>query len=697
MLGRLETASWLDARRRKFRAAAQFVRRRWAPLVGATLLALLAGALFIASATPLYTASTQLLIEMRHDRAIGADAILTHAQIGRQTMKSEIAVIKSAALLRRVVERERLNDDAEFGAASTAATIDRLKNALAVAVPRNSPVIKIAVTSADAAKAARLADAVADAYLVDKLDTRLEAARRASAWLSDRLVALRRQSRESEEALARFRAATDASATADGANIDPEQRGRLARRAAGARVEAAEREARLALLRRIEANGGNAADLPGVGGAITELRLRAARLSRQEAELRSRYNRTHPSVVALRAQIAEVDRAIAAEARRLSVGVRHELALAEGSREAAETTLREIFSADDRGKSEAITRNELERAAAADRTLLDDTLRRARMVREQSTYEPREARIISPALAPRAPSWPDNGRTMLIALALGLLVGLGGAYACDLTDTGFTTLAQIEATLALPLLASILETRARAAPNLADQIRAKPLSRASEACRTLRSAITMSDVDDPPKLIQIAATAPGEGATMIAAALAASAAQSGLRTLLVDADLRNRTASRLFSADEKPGLVDLLIGSAGPSETIVFDEERGTWVLPAGGEIQNSADLLASEKMNGLLAALRRRFDLVVVDTPPIGLVVDPIIVAGLVDKTVLVIRWAATPRARVAHAIERLPDRGKIPGVVFNRVIEAKARKYGQYAYSRYHGGGAFESYHVE
>jgi capsular exopolysaccharide synthesis family protein len=639
-----------------------------------------------------------LLIEMRSERAIGADAILTQAQIGRQTMKSEIAVIKSAALLRRVVERERLDEDSEFGAGSTAATIDRLKNALAVAAPRNSPVIKISVTSANSAKAARLANAVADAFLVDKLDTRLEAARRASAWLADRLVALRRQSRESEEALMRFRAATGSSANADGANIEPEQRARLARRAAGARAEAAEREARLDLLRRIEDHGGNAADLPGVGGAIAELRMRAAQLSRQEAELRARYNRTHPAVVALRAQVADVDRAIEAEIRRLSAGVRNDVALAAGSREAAETTLREISSADDRGKSEAITRNELERAAAADRKLLDDMLRRARMVQEQSRFDPREARIISPALAPSAPSWPDNGRTMLMALALGLLAGLGVAYLSELTDTGFTTLAQIEATLTLPLLASILETRARGvAPILADQMRARPLSRASEALRALRSAIEMSDVDDPPKLIQFAATAPGEGTTTIAAALTASAAQSGLRTLLVDADLRNRALSRIFSAGDKPGLVDLLIGSAGPSETIFFDEARGTWVLPAGGEIQNSADLLASEKMRALLDALRRRFDLVIVDTPPIGPIVDPIIVARLVDKTVVVIRWAATPRERVAHAIERLPDRGKIAGVVFNRVIEAKARKYGRYAYSRYHGGGAFESYHVE
>jgi len=714
MFRRSATASaWFEAHSGNLRAAAQFVRRRWPPLVGATSLALFAGALFIASATPLYTASTQLLIETRRERAIGADAILTPAPIGKRMIKSQIAVIRSAALLRRVVERERLIDDPEFGVAAAdrraagnsstaiAATIERVKTALAVTLLRNSRVIQISVTSADPAKAARLADAIADAFVVDKLDVRLEAARRASAWLSDRLVALRRQSRDSEEALARYRAETSASTEPGGARIDPAQRARLAQRAAGARAEAAERQARLELLQWIEGRGGKAAELPGVGGALAELRQRAAELSRQEAELRSHYKATHPSVVALRAQITDVERAIEAENRRLSIGVRHEFELAEGNREAAETTLREISAADDRGKSEAITRSELERAAAGDRKLLENMLRRARLVQEQSTFEPREARIISPALEPGAPSWPDNAQTMLIALALGAIAGLGAAYASELADTGFTTLAQIEARLALPLLASIPETETRgaatdeAAPILADLLRAKPLSRVSEAFRALRSAIEMTNVDDPPKLIQLTSTVPGEGTTTIAAALAASAAQSGLRTLLVDADLRHRTASRYLSADEKPGLVDLLIGSAGPSATIHFDDKRGIWVLPAGGDTQNSTDLLESEKMKSLVAALRRQFDLVLIDTPPIGPVLDPLVIAGLVDKTILVIRWAATARAAVAHAIERLPDRGRIAGVVFNRVIEAKARKYGQYAYSRYSGGGDFENYH--
>ncbi|BBU62374.1 hypothetical protein MSC49_23090 [Methylosinus sp. C49] len=674
MRERSTTAFWLDARSRKLRAAAQFLRRRWPPLLGATMLALFAGAAFLAMATPRYTASAQLLIEMRPDRSIGADAILARAPINRQTMKSDIAVMRSAALLRRVVERERLADDPEFGAAA----LERLRSALSVAQLRYSPVIKIAVTSTDPAKAARLADAIADAFVVDRLDTRLEAARRASAWLAERLVALQRQLRASEEALARFRAAYAPATPA-------KQQTAIAQRAAEARAEAAERRAQIAL-----------GSPPALGGALDELRQRGDQLSRREAELRARYTPAHPSVIALRAEKADVERAIEAERRRLAASARQELELAEKSSDAATTALREISEAEEGDKERLVRRSELERAAAADRKLLDETMRRARLVEEQAKFEPRDARIISPALAPNAPSWPDAQQTLLIALALGAVFGLGVAYACELKDTGFTTIAQIETGLGLPLLGSIPKTDA-SAPALADLVRAKPLSRASEALRALRHAIAMSAVDDPPVLIQLASAVPGEGTTTIAAALAVSAAQSGLRTLLIDADLRRRAASRLFRAEERSGLVELLIGSASPVAAIFFDETRGIWILPAGGEIQAPADLLASEKMKTLMSALRRSFDLVIVDTPPVGPVVDPLVVAGLVDKTIVVIRWAATSREVVAHAIERLPDRGKIAGVALNLVSEAKARKYGPYAYSPYAGGGAFDAYHIE
>jgi capsular exopolysaccharide synthesis family protein len=207
----------------------------------------------------------------------------------------------------------------------------------------------------------------------------------------------------------------------------------------------------------------------------------------------------------------------------------------------------------------------------------------------------------------------------------------------------------------------------------------------------------MSDVDNPPKVLAVTSSVPGEGKSTIAMTLAASAAQSGQRALLIDGDLRHPSASRYFKTDKSPGLVDYLVGGADLERIIVWDERLRLWFLPTGTKTQNPPDLLGSERFRALIATLKERFDLVVIDTPPLGPVVDPLIASQVADKTIYVVRWAATAREMVVHLIQRLSGPRKVAGVVFNYVIDAEAQKYGRYAYSYYYGGRYYKKYYKE
>jgi succinoglycan biosynthesis transport protein ExoP len=699
-----------DANGVDFGEALRLLQRRWRFVLGVAALTLIIGALYLATETSLYVASAQLLLEPLRARAAGLEPTPNEVALDVTQIESQIAILKSTSLLARVVRKERLFEDPEYGASARArglsslfsilfgpredtdagtaapsdppnltATVERLRGALGVQRSGQSLVLLVSVASRDPAKAARLANAVADAFVVDKLDARFETAKRASVWLAERLTELKQKLRDSEEAVARFRAENNLVAFGGslGVTLTEEQLAQLNGKLVAARTDAAERKARLDVLQKFLAGGGAAEDASDIAntGAIADLRHQENDLRRQEADLLARYNDHHPAVVDLRAQISDIRRNITVEANRLTIDVRHDWELALARQKAIEKTLGDVTGQNDVDAAKGIDLRELERNASADRALFEDFLQRSKVTEEQSSFEAREARIITPALAPSAPSYPNRGRVLLTALLIGLALGAGGAYGLEYLDAGFAAARQIEDTLRLPLIASIPHMNTRElsfdgeARALADYLVARPQSGLSETIRSLRSAVQMSDVDTPPKVLLATSTLPAEGKSALAQMLAASAAQSGLKALLIDADLRRRASSIALGLDDRPGLVDYLIGDAELTAVVAHDQSRGHWTLPCGAATLNAPDLLASARFRAMIAALRAKFDLIVLDTPPMAPTVDALVAARCADKIIYVVRFAQTPRELARETIARLPEPRRIVGVVLNQI----------------------------
>jgi succinoglycan biosynthesis transport protein ExoP len=212
-----------------------------------------------------------------------------------------------------------------------------------------------------------------------------------------------------------------------------------------------------------------------------------------------------------------------------------------------------------------------------------------------------------------------------------------------------------------------------------------PMSPFSEAMRTLRSGIHMSDVDTPPKVIHITSARPGEGKTTISISLAVSAASSGLKVALLDADLRRLSLSRFFGLESEAGLVDLLMNTKNPQDVLQLHQTSNVFVIPAGSKTLNPPDVLNSERMRLLVERLAEQFDYVVIDTPPVGPVIDAAIVAKLAHKTILVVQWGSTPRELVTSSIQKLSNYKRVGGVVMNLVVQDRAKKYGgEYSYGK-------------
>ena len=561
-------------------------------------------------------------------------------------------------------------------------------------------VLNISVTWNDPVRAAQLANAVADAYVVDQLDARLESAKRASGWLSDRLVELRGQLGDSEEAVAKFREAHGLTRSGPTVALNDQQLSDLNTKLIAARTDAAEKKARVDFITDLAAGKKTVNSLPdsmlSTNSVVGVLRGKLADASQREADLLARYGRSYPAVVNVEAEKRDIERSIAAETQRIAESARSDYALAKARVDAMQQAMDEATGQGSLNNDDTVKLRELERTAAVNKTLFEEFLQKAKITDEQSTFRARDVRVIMPAQT-GGQSFPDTRKVLLTALLAGLGLSVGGAFVMEKLRVGFTSSRDVEHALGIPVLASVRRLKkselmkdGKAIPIPFYQIH-QPLSPFSESIRTLRSSIHMSDVDQPPKVIHVTSALPGEGKTTVAVSFAISAAFAGLKVVLVDADLRHPAASRFFKLEQEKGLVDLLTGAGAVDKVLRFYKELKLTIIPAGSKSLNPSDLLCSERMKALIAHLKETFDYVVVDTPPVGPVVDAVIVANLADRTILIVKWGSTSREVVETSLKQTSTQKRVAGIVFNLVNQDSARKYGgEYSY-----GKSFEKYY--
>jgi polysaccharide biosynthesis transport protein len=692
-----------------------FVWRNWLFIASVTAFMLLVGVIYLVRAIPLYTASTQVLLERGEkppglDNA-GSDRRDSYSSYGY--LENQIAILRSDSLLRRVVIKELAPPKASQGdeqnkddpaSAERVITdgINRLRGALAVSSSGRADVLNITITWDDPVRAAQLANGVADAYVVDQLDARLESAKRASGWLSDRLVELRGQLGDSEEAVAKFRKEHGLTRSGPTVALNDQQLSDLNGKLIAARTDAAEKKARVDFLADLAAGKKTLDSLPdslgSASGIMAALRSKLVDASQREADLLARYSSSHPAVVNVEAEKRDIQRSIAVETQRMAESVKSDYAFAKARLDAIQKAMDEATGQGALDNDDAVKLRELERTAAVNKTLFEEFLQKAKVTDEQATFRARDVRIIMPA-QPGGQSFPNSRKVLLLALFGGLGLGVGGALAMEKLKAGFTTPREVEEALGIPVLASVrqlskseLIKEGKNVPVPFYQLH-HPLSPFSESIRTLRSSIHMSDVDQPPKVIHVTSARPGEGKTTIAVSLAISAASAGRKVVLVDADLRHPAASRFFQLEQEKGLVDLLMGATTADNILKSYKDLKLTVVPAGSKSLNPPDLLGSERMKALIAHLKETFDYVVLDTPPVGPVVDSVIVENLADKTIFVVQWASTARDLVETSVQQVSTHKRVAGVVFNFVKQNHAKKYG----GHYYHARSYDKYYSE
>lgn len=337
-------------------------------------------------------------------------------------------------------------------------------------------------------------------------------------------------------------------------------------------------------------------------------------------------------------------------------------------------------------------------------TLLQKRLKEAEI---EEAVQFGDARVIDRALVPERPVSPKPMVNLTLGLAVGLILGMGAALLRRSLDNKVRTREDaVEVTGGMPVLATIPRIRSsaqraaaaagkngkgrvvRVSPEeLIEQrliVQREPHSAVAEAYRTLRTNIAFTSLDSAPRVLVVTSAMPGDGKSTSSSNLAFTLAQQGSRTLLVDADLRRGLLHRLFDLPQSPGLTNVLVGQMPLEESVQrvpLTGASGTLdLLSAGVFPPNPADLLGSPRMRALLEEMRTRYDAVVIDAPPVGLVTDAAVLGSAADATILVARAGITEKDALQSAATQLHHvRARVGGVILND-FKSSASGYGYY-----------------
>ncbi len=461
-------------------------------------------------------------------------------------------------------------------------------------------------------------------------------------------------------------------------------------------MEAAADAARLNTARQQLAAGSTGEDVGEAlnSGVIQSLRAQRVAVSARVADMQGRYGGKHPEILKAQRELADIDAQIQGEVTRVISNLeaksevsRQRLASIAGSLSVARGTLTQ-------NNRSMVGLSELEQKAAASQALYESYLNRYKQTDAQEGTEQSDSRVISGARIPSKPSGPNLPLNIAFGLMLGLGAGLVGVIATEMLDSSLTTAEDVERRLGkrylagIPLLSSLKGERGMSPINAVVK---HPNSAFAEAYRNLRASLKYATLNGPVTVIAVTSALPQEGKTTTSICMARSAALQGQRVVLIDCDMRRRELNRLTRGREREaGLLEVLAGQARLEDALVKDDATNAMILPLNTTVAGAHDLVGGEAMDALLATLRERFDLVILDTTPVLPLADTRILATKVDVVVLVARWRKTSEHAVHAALRLLPtDAVTVAGVVLNRIHLGQQQRFGygdaSYYYRQY------------
>ncbi|KAF0192106.1 MAG: gumC [Gammaproteobacteria bacterium] len=694
------------------------LRHKWG-ILGITVAAVLIGALTAFSATPIYRASATLLVEPAQPKFSSTQPLAVSSPL-MLFYETQYEIIRSRAIAETVVDKLGLADrDDYLGLDKTglldsvktwlgdwlaqesdvmddkqrhSAAVDKVQRDLSVRGGQKSQIVVINYDFTHPALAAQIANAVTQAYSEYGMESRLATVKEATSWLSSRLRDLRRQLEQSEATLEAFQSRESMVATENSRQMINTKMANLAAELVKAQTTRSQAQIHYEQVLRLRNEGKDMdALVPQLNSPlINRLSEEHASLKRKFSELSERYGEKHPKIVAAKADLDETARRLEAEIGQSVDSIRKELEVAESKEREAQRQLdtQQKEMRDVTGKGFDLVK--LEREVETNRQLYETFFARYKEIDNSGDSNITNVRVIDHALPPAIPYKPQKRRMIIVSLVLGLFLGIAVAFVREKLDNTFKRGDDIEAQLLLPVLTEIALLEKQAGRTLVPErhILAEPRSAFAEAINNVRTGILFSNLDKPVKTLLITSTVPGEGKTTLASNLAISFSQLG-RTLLIDGDMRKPAIHRVAKTAKGAGFSDWLQGTHTLEQCCQPDGEcANLFVMPSGKIPPNPLELLSSKTFRKSFQDLRKKYEYIIIDTPPILPGSDAIVLGNVVDAVILSVIFGGTTYPMAQEAVKRLRANNIEPiGAVLSMVDIKKAQSYDGSHYSGAYG----------
>ncbi len=619
----------------------------------------------------LYGSAAVVMLEQRRNNFADQSSVLSALPTDPASVQDQIQILTSRDIAERVIAKLKLYDDPEFAGgsglmsaffgepdASTQldAIIDNFLNHLWVTSEGLSTTISITFFSRDPHKAARIANAIADAYIADQIDTKADAARVTTQWLEDRIDRLARQVQAADAAAEQYKAEHDLNETANGTSLVEQQLAAINTQLVQARADLAQKQATYARVQQL-VRSGHEGDVSQVVASplIVQLRTQEADLIAQQAQLATKYGPRHPKMIAIESQKRDLEAKVREEVTRIAGSIANDVAVAQANVKSLEASLQQT-EAEARDQNMAMVKlKALQASATSTRSMYEAFVTRLRQAQDQDAIALPDARIISRAPVPDRPSSPKRMLIIGASVPAGLLLGLLVALLTERLSGSLPVQRVIDFFRGRPVVGEI---PGAADLRLADAQSADPWSPFAQDMDALLRRIGRS------KVVAVTSAQDGEGATGVAIALARAASRAGMKVAVIDGHLQNQDTARAmgFWAGQG-GLVDLLTGKTRLSQAFQRDPRSNALVLSGSRTPVNPQAVFASRPMAQLLQHLRKNCDLVIVDAPAVFAGAETRAIAPSCDATLMVV---AEPRPAVSDAIDSLMQARSAPiGIV--------------------------------